>query len=203
LNSNYHPQRLVINYVWDLPLGKPEGVLGKVAEGWSVSGVTAIQDGTPLTLVDTRAGTVFGTAGGNAQLCSGMTYASIPTTGSLDQRVAGGLSSPEGAGFLNGQTQGVFCKPPVLGSDGVATGFGNTGNGILLGPGQYNWDFALAKLTKVHEGQTIQFRAEFFNLFNHPQFSNPNLTVNTSTFGQISSASVSSRIIQLALKYSF
>jgi hypothetical protein len=49
----------------------------------------------------------------------------------------------------------------------------------------------------------VQFRAEFFNLFNHPMFANPATGANQSTFGQITSMSVSPRVIQLALKYSF
>jgi len=66
---------------------------------------------------------------------------------------------------------------------------------------------SLTKLTTVggiRENATLQFRAEFFNTFNHPQFSNPILTLNTaSTFGTLPSASVNQRLMQLALKYSF
>jgi hypothetical protein len=58
----------------------------------------------------------------------------------------------------------------VVGDDGKATACGNSGLGILLGPGQFNWDASLIKTTKFTERQTLQFRAEFFNLFNHPQF---------------------------------
>ena len=63
---------------------------------------------------------------------------------------------------------------------------------------------SLSKATRVfREGQTLQFRAEAFNTWNHPQFSNPVVTSNLSTFGSITTASVSPRIIQMALKYSF
>jgi len=80
--------------------------------------------------------------------------------------------------------------------------------GILLGPGQFNFDTTVSKTTTVggiRESATLQFRAEFFNLFNHPQFNNPggvNFAV-LGNFGQITSTTVNPRLIQFALKYSF
>jgi hypothetical protein len=97
---------------------------------------------------------------------------------------------------------------------GNGTGWGNSGLGILLGPGQFNWDMSLTKVTKVggiHENATVQFRAEFFNAFNHPQFNPPGsgtnglstIDISSSNVGQITSASVNPRLIQFALKYVF
>ena len=71
---------------------------------------------------------------------------------------------------------------------------------------QHNWDMAIVKNTKVgglREGATLQFRAEFFNLFNHAQFNPPVNDHNSSIFGQITSSSVPGRILQFGLKYSF
>jgi hypothetical protein len=56
LNPSYHPHRIVLNYVWNLPLGRPKGVLGRVALGWTWSGVTTIRDGARVTMTDMRAG---------------------------------------------------------------------------------------------------------------------------------------------------
>ena len=92
--------------------------------------------------------------------------------------------------------------------------FGNTGVGIILGPGQFNWDFSVLKNTRLGENRSLQFRAEFFNLFNHAQFDNPNpnsipyepALPNVSSpdnFGQIVKTSVNPRVIQLALKFVF
>ena len=53
------PQRFIINYSWDIPFGKHDGVLGKLLEGWNISGVTTIQDGAPMTFVDGGAGTAL------------------------------------------------------------------------------------------------------------------------------------------------
>ena len=206
LNNNYRPQRIVINYVWDLPLGHQQGFLGKVTEGWALSGVTTFQDGYPMTVLDNGGSIFFGGTGAisTGQLCPGMTNGSLLTGGSLQQRVLSGLTG--GPGYLNGKTQGVLCATPTGAAFGNGTGFGNLAGGVILGPGQSNWDASLSKTTKVggiREGATLQFRGEFFNAFNHPQFANPGTNVAVSGYGQITGSSVSPRIIQVALKYAF
>jgi hypothetical protein len=105
-----------------------------------------------------------------------------------------------GSGFLNAA---AFCATPAIGN---GTGYGDSGLGILLGPGQFNWDMVLTKTTTVgglRENATLQFRTEFFNAFNHPQFNNPATNVALGNFGQITSTSVNPRLIQFALKYAF
>jgi hypothetical protein len=84
------------------------------------------------------------------------------------------------------------------------------GAGNILGPGQDNWDMTIAKLIKIREGQSLQFRAEFFNTFNHPQFANISDTdandyraANGGGFGNITVLSVNPRVLQFALKYLF
>jgi hypothetical protein len=206
LNPNYRPQRFVLSYVWDLPLGHPKGIEGVLLDGWSWSGVTTIQDGNPLNISDATAGSDFvggnGFASATPQFCPGMSNDNIATAGSLTQRVTSGLTG--GPGYLNGRAQGVFCPPPTGGIFGPGTGFGNVGLGVILGPGQNNWDMSLAKSFSIREGQTLQFRSEYFNAFNHPQFSLPNTVASAASgFGAIATTSVSPRIIQLALKYSF
>ena len=91
--------------------------------------------------------------------------------------------------------------------NGTGTAFGNSGVGIVFGPGQNNSDFAVLKRTPVKllgEGGNIEFRTEFFNVFNHTQFANPSTSVNSlATFGVISNTSVNPRIMQFALKLNF
>ena len=206
----YRPQRFVVNYVWNLPFGHPQGLEGKLVSGWTLSGVTTIQDGDPITITDSRGGTVFfgSPALSTAQFCQGMGPGNVATAGGLTQRVISGLTG--GPGYLNGTAQGVFCSPPTVGAingAGGGFGFGDAGSGILLGPGQDNWDMSLAKLTTVgglREGATLEFRAEFFNTFNHPQFALPGgTTANGGGFGQITTSQVNPRVIQFALKYAF
>jgi hypothetical protein len=181
----------------------------RVLGGWNVSGVTVIQGGTPMTIADPNAGTIYGTAGsgfagfGRAQMCPGMTYKDIATAGSIKQRLGGASGGP---GFFN---KAAFCAPTTIGN---GTDYGNSGTGVIQGPGQFNWDLALLKNIKMVEKHSIQFRTEFFNAFNHPQFSNPNYgigavyalpNVRSGSFGQITSTSVNPRVVQFALKYSF
>jgi len=71
-------------------------------------------------------------------------------------------------GYFNAK---CFTTPPIIGSDGVGTGFGNSATGIVNGPGQANLDLALTKTIALRgsfEITSFQFRAEFFNALNHP-----------------------------------
>ena len=217
LSSDYHPQRVAVNYSYDLPFKNHNGIEGKLVDGWTVSGVTIIQDGVPLTVLDSRGGSIFGNAGtSTADFAPGMTAANIPSSGSTSSRVTSGLQTngPGGwfnpAAFIVGSTSVFPAYPVASGGDGSATGYGNTGLGIFSGPGQFNWDISLGKVTRVggiREDGTLIFRAEFYDAFNHPQFANPSLTqVNASipnTFGHITALSVNPRLIQFGLKYQF
>ena len=221
LNTQYRPQRLVLNYNYTIPTGSIKGAAKAALGGWSLSGVTTIQDGFPLILVDSRGGSVYGLANtaatelSRAQIAPGMTYANLATPGSIEERIGGASGGP---GFINAA---ALTTIPIIGATtGVAgtggTGWGNSGIGPILGPGQFNFDVTLAKSTRVggiHENAVLQFRAEFFNLFNHPQFGSSgtqgvgfapvNNNLATSTFGSITSLSVNPRLMQLALKYVF
>src|SRR5207302_9467202 len=115
----------------------------------------------------------------------------------------------------------AFCKPTVIGDPEatptgvarIASGFGNSGVGIIRGPDQVNFDASLMKTTKITERQSLQFRVEFFNLANHPVFtlnaapansiSNNLARNNANLFGVINATAGNPRLIQFALKYSF
>jgi len=225
LNAQYRPQRLVINYSYEIPSGGAKGVLGALARGWSLSGVTTIQGGQPLTIIDSGGGSIYGLAGATALLAStaqmapSKTYADLVTPGGIESRLGGASGGP---GYINQSaivplkctlTNGVptstsTCAVAPGGIITNGTPWGNMGRGNIYGPGQFDFDATLAKSTRVggiHENATLQFRAEFFNLFNHPQFNIP-VGLNAGSlgnFGQITSASVNPRLIQLALKYVF
>jgi hypothetical protein len=216
LSPAFRPQRVTINYNWNLPFGSHQGFLDKLTSGWNLSGVTVVQSGVALTVLDTRGGTVYGFGAGTvvnstAQFVAGMTNANVATTGGDEARLGGAILG--GPGWLN-KAAFVSTGPPTIGTGngpaGVTTGgtgYGNGGYGETLGPAQFNWDVALVKTTKVgglREDATLQFRTEFFNAFNHAQFNVPvSVDVSSSTFGQITSTSVNPRLIQFALKYSF
>jgi hypothetical protein len=204
-NINYHPQRLTVTYEWDIP-SNFQGFMGKVANGWGVSGVTTVQDGVPLTITNGKGGTIYGQVNpATAQYCSGMGAGNVASGGSDKQRLGGAFG---GTGWFN--TSAVNCADPPVVLNGVAqpgTGWGDVPPSILLGPGQFNTDLSLIKTTKVggiREDGSLVFRTEFFNAFNHAQFNNPGtLDVTKGTFGQITSSSVNPRLIQFGLKYIF
>jgi hypothetical protein len=115
----------------------------------------------------------------------------------------GGPVNTKLAGYFNAS---CFTTPPIIGADGIGTAFGNSATGIVNGPGQANLDLALSKAVMVNwpiEKSNFQFRAEFFNTLNHPQFANPDTNFTSPTFGVISSTAVSARVGQLALRFTF
>ena len=198
-NVNYHPQRLTVQYTWDIP-SNYQGLIGKVANGWGVSGVTTVQDGVPLTITNALGGAVYGTVNASTpEYCAGMGAGNVASSGSDKQRL--------GNWFNTSAVNCTIPTPVVPGVPTSGTGWGNVPPSIVLGPGQFNSDVSLIKTTKVggiHEDATLVFRTEFFNAFNHAQFSNPGtLGVTSKTFGLITSSSVNPRLIQFGLKYIF
>jgi hypothetical protein len=260
-SSGERSQRLIVSYSYDLPWKSTEGFSGKILGGWTVSGVTTVQNGQPMSVTDAGGGTIYGGAGSRALLADPARCGSngvctsamkVATSGSTEARVLAGLPlSPTysltslSAGWINGNaftsfatlpanspyciggvanpsgpgnsaatcgaTANIFGTTPaaIAGAPDViaGTGWGNAPVGIITGPGQWNWDMSLQKNTKITEWGTLQFRAEFYNIWNHPQFSNPISTAYSgtpgSTFGQIQSTSVEPRIIQFGLKFLF
>jgi hypothetical protein len=82
-------------------------------------------------------------------------------------------------------------------------GYGNAGVSLFDAPAQKTWDFALFKEFRVREGHKVQFRWESFNFLNTPQFSSPDRTLGSATFGQITATSANNREMQFGLKYVF
>jgi hypothetical protein len=95
------------------------------------------------------------------------------------------------------------------GAFAIASGFGSLGRNVVIGPEFNNTDFSIIKNTRLSEALRVQFRAEFFDLFNHPNFGQPGNVLGTPAFGRITNTrfptgeSGSSRQIQFALKLIF
>ncbi len=107
----------------------------------------------------------------------------------------GGSLYPDSQNISNWLNRAAFAFP--------ATGtFGNSGYNIARGPGRVNFDVSLVKRTTLFRENTLQFRAEFFNIFNHAPLNNPNTQFNNSLFGRITAAG-DGRQIQLVLRYQF
>ena len=210
LRANYgrsdfnREHRFVFSYVYQMP--GPErfnGFVNNLLGGWSLAGVTTIQSGLPLSFFGTNSNNAFGITGDRAQLAPGCTAANLVTSGSIQSRRNGYFNRS----CFNGLTAtGGAPVWPLIEAGSTATNFGNSGPGIAFGPSQNNSDFAVIKRTPFHllgESSNIEFRTEFFNAFNHPQFNNPNTNVSNPAFGRITGTSVNPRIMQFALKVNF
>lgn len=185
--------RFVFSETWTLP-GPSSGVQRAVFGGWELAAVATIQSGNALTIADTNADNVFGISEDRAALTGICTKSQFVNRGSVESNLSGYFNTS------------CFTHPPIIGSDGVGTAFGNTAIGLVDGPGQANMDLAVSKIVVLswpHERGTLQFRAEFFNALNHPQFANPDANLTSPTFGVISSSAVNARVGQLALRFTF
>jgi hypothetical protein len=171
--------RLVIGYVWEIPFAKKLSGASKAAlDGWSLGGILTFASGFPFNV----------TQSGDSQNNDGL------------------WERPN----LTGQSVSVANQTPDLWFNTAAfvrsvQQYGNSPRNPVTGPGTHTWDLSASKSFKMpyHEGHEIMFRSEFFNAFNSPQFSNPGGSLGTGTFGRITSTSLASRQIQMALKYSF
>jgi Carboxypeptidase regulatory-like domain len=187
-----HTQVFIASYVWNLPLltGANRFVRG-VAGGWQWSGILSHYTGDPLTIL----------AGVDRSLTNlGNDRANF--TGSADQY---GQTAPSSQRSGCGS---ATCMPwlntslfvlPAIGT------FGNVGKGAFRGPGWTNMDTALMKNFypfSTRESMHLQLRGDFFNVFNHSEFNDPNVSRNSGNFGGIYGAR-DPRIIQFAMKFYF
>lgn len=185
--------RLVISYYWQLPEAGASRLAAALLHGWSLSGVTTAQSGQPFSVTDSRAGTIYGVPS-YAQLADGRQTADAQKDGRTQDRLNQYFDTT------------LFVAPPVIGN---GTGFGNAKRNVLRGPGQVNFDIALAKSTRlggISQGSELELRAEAFNVLNTPQFGNPGVAqanAANASFGIISTTVVAPRIVQLAVKYRF
>jgi hypothetical protein len=172
------PHRFVLNYVWQMP-SPAHGMARTLLGGWETSGVWNWQSGFPLDIAsgDDNSGTAVGFD--QADVVSKPGY----TSGSRGDRIRKWFT-----------TESFKSNAPGT--------FGTAGRNTLIGPGTFNVDFSAIKNFAFSERYRLQYRAEFFNLFNHALLNNPNTTVNSSQFGRITGAR-DPRIIQMALKLYF
>ena len=165
---------LALSYIWDLPfLKNSRGAVRAILGGWKYTGITTIQSGIALT--------------------PGLSIAN-PGLAQRPNVVAGQkLTYPKKVGeWFNTDA----FEAPAHGY------FGNAGVGSIRGPGLINFDMGLYKDFRITERQTIQFRSEFFNIFNHTNFSGVSTALGSGNFGQVTSA-LDARILEFSLRYQF
>jgi hypothetical protein len=181
-------QRFVLSSTWELPFGANrrwanQGARARVFGQWQLANILTLEGGQPLTAI-------------------------LPTALSGSQ--SNGTDRPDlianpnlPAGQRNPNrwfNTDAFVTPPIfhdaLGAFSIP---GSEGRNVIVGPGLNTWDMSLQRPVRLGERLNLVFRADFFNLMNHPNFDRPGLIFGTSNFGQISSAE-NSRQIQFALR---
>jgi hypothetical protein len=217
--------RFVVSYNYDLPIAKLLHGHGssRLVNGWALNGVTTFQSGTPITVFDGSTFTLQDLEGINgtnfATLAPGATLASAIPSGGVESRLGSFLNLnafTPGGNCVDNQNVMVPCQingAPNPAAAGAA--IGNVGRNTFRGPFQQNWDLSITKNTRVTEATSVDFRAEFFNAFNHPVFSGPQsggFGSATGNLGLVNIANGSSailstanrpRIIQFAMKFNF
>jgi hypothetical protein len=201
-----HRHRFVASAVYQLPTlaGNSKLVKG-VLGGWETSGVIILQTGAPFTVFDPAGGTAYNLASpaSTATFSPGFGCGNASGSGGIHSRLANWVNPAA-------YTSDPFA-PLSTGGNSDATVYGNTPRNCIIGPPQKNVDLTLVKVFKIVEGHYLRFRADFFNLFNHPSFANPPVAVvappspGTPAVGSAPITSVvgTPRLIQFSLKYSF
>ncbi|MBZ5655694.1 MAG: TonB-dependent receptor [Acidobacteriia bacterium] len=180
------------------PLGGP------LTAGWQFLNITTLMSGSPFTVFSGVQQTGVGSGGADRPDLVQMPHFS---TGRTDRADYFGLGDDCAHGTCNASLFNIPLNVP--GGTGPNHGrFGTLGRGTFRGPGFHNFDIALVKDTPFgHRGNgelgTLEFRAEFFNVFNLVNFGLPSNIVQGSGFGKISKTAGSSRQIQFSLKLIF
>src|SRR5208283_4778205 len=168
--------RFVASYQWNLPwFSHPQNWYGHILGNWQVNGITTLMSNTPFTVYDSSNPSLQGSAPEISGFFSSRpNLVGNPNTGTC----------PGGAEVRTPQcwfNTGAFQQ--------AQTGqFGNVGRNTLDGPAFQQWDFSAIKMIPIRESMNLQFRAEFFNIFNNVNFVLPNNDISSPNFGQIQAA---------------
>ena len=184
--------------VYDVPFGRGRrfgrnmsGVLDAVAGGWQVSGIVYLLSGQPLNLRYPDASGIL--SDGQADFLGNVALRPNYLGGEIKN------NDPAAERHLSYFNRSALAIPPVTAP------FGNLGRSVVYGFPMYQTNMVLAKnfgLPFINEGARLQFRGEFYNLFNRTNFTAPNTDLNSANFGRVSST-LDPRFVQLALKLQF
>ncbi len=185
LSSGNISHRFVAGALYDLPFGAGRkfgignAALNAVAGGWQLNTIVTVHTGQPFT--------------------PSLGVSSANTGDPRPNRIGNGNLPSDQRNIQHWFDQSAFISPPQY-------LYGNAGRNVLIGPGAANVDLSLFKrfaLSRLHEGTELQFRVEGFNIFNHPQFGQPNARVDLPVGGSITSLSTPMRQLQFGLKLLF
>ena len=185
LSSFDIPHNFVVSYSYNLPFEKLGGPR-RLVKGWQLSGITTFSAGIPVYIFENDDHSLLGTNNAGP----------LPL----------GIDTPDFSGgavkIKNPRTSGGYYFDTTQFSAEPIGQLGTSRRRFFAGPGQNNFNMSLSKETVLTRNYTLQFRAEFFNAFNHTQFSSVDGNFNSPTFGQATAAG-SPRLGQLALKLAF
>jgi len=190
LSSFDIPQVLQLTYTYELPIGRGKALAGKsnsvvnaIIGGWKTTGIWRFNDGRPIAL----------------SLAQGL---HLPTYGAQRPDLVGRLACASGS--WSDRLNNYFANPQVVvAPPSYAIGTAPRTDGSCRQPGQDNANLSIFKdfsLSKLREGSRIEFRLETYNAFNHPQFGGPNSTLNSGSFGVITTQINQPRQAQAVLK---
>jgi hypothetical protein len=189
LSQNDIPNNFKLSGVWELP-GPKQGLLGKLLSGWEFNPLLTYQSGFPFSVT------------------SGVDN-SFSGVGSDRADYLGGGSAQLDYGRSHGQQVNEWFDVSKFTTNRVGT-FGNSGRYILRGPRFFNTDLGFLKGTRLTERVNLQFRAEFFDIFNNVNFQLPNSNLSSAQVGRITAVVAdnfslpnSERIVQFGLKLTF
>jgi hypothetical protein len=181
----YFDAKNMLNFVYTyaFPFGRKQQwgnnwhpVINSILGGWQMSGILTLRSGFPLTIQATdRSGS--------------------RSRGARADRVGNGEGAKQVGAGKSWLDKTAFKEP-------VSATLGNSGVGVIRGPGWKTFDMTLQKYFPIRENLNVEFRAEVFNLTNTPQFSSPVRSASSATFGEITGAQ-GERQVQFALKINF
>lgn len=197
--------RNVLSYIYELPLYKDQnGFAGKILGGWQLSGVTVLQTGTPFNITEPTDRSLTGAGSDRPDwVGSGQLTFFDPRNTDTSNGGPNRAFNGTGGGTATAATNPNFRR--VGSGTSLALGggrFGSLGRNVFHGPGDIIFDFTMMKRTKIGENKILEFRSEFFNVFNHANFGNPNGSIGSANFGRITTTR-DPRLIQFALKFHF
>ncbi len=181
LSNDDFPNVFNFSALWQIPSAPLHGLASKLVNGWELTAITNWRSGYPYSIFSNVDNSLSGVGSDRADYLGG------------SPRLDSGRSHGE---LIQEYFNVAAFAPNAIGS------FGNSGKNILRGPRSFSTDMGLLKNFSLVERVSLQFRAEFFNVFNNVNFGNPQNYLGSSSTGRITSAA-DPRILQLALKLSF
>jgi hypothetical protein len=196
--------KFVTDFNYEIPFHKDNRWIG----GWELTGIVTVQTGAPFSVFhggqDPNADGILSDRAvflGSGSYSSTINHDVSPADGYFDSSQFVGLitrATQIGPAAACGANNGVIRSNTQWWCDGT------TGRNIMSGPGFVNFDFGAHKRFKITEGTALQFQANAFNVFNHPNFGLPSGNLNSSaTVGKSTFTINGARVMQLALRFDF